>query len=96
VLVPPGGMVETYDHGEVFSDECADPPIPAQNGIDTTYPEGEGEVGEVESLFDVARVWEERIERFLEREVESEILKDVQRQTMVSLGVVEEALRRWR
>lgn len=50
----------------------------------------------MESLFDVARVWEERIERFLEREVESEILRDVQRQTRVSLGVMEEALKRWR
>ena len=94
--VPPGGIVETYDHGEVFSDKCADPPISAQNGICTTYPEGEGEEREMESLFDVARVWEERIERFLEREVESEILRDVQRQTRVSLGVMEEALKRWR
>jgi len=96
VLVPPGGMVEWYDHGEVFSNECADPSIPAQNWIDTTCPEGEGVVGKMESLFDVARMWEDRIERFLKREVKGEILRDVQRQTRVSLGVLEEALRRWR
>ena len=59
----------------------------------------------MEDLLGLARVWEERIDRFLERdfgsvggEVEcgAEILRDVQKQTRISLGVVEEALNRWR
>ncbi|KAF8450207.1 hypothetical protein BGX38DRAFT_1250079 [Terfezia claveryi] len=49
--------------------------------ICNAFQDGEGDAGELRSLFDVARVWEERIKRFLERQPESEIMRDVQRQT---------------
>lgn len=101
-------MVETYEHGDVFADECASPPG-GVNGVDTgaSYPpsnsnsNGDAEEGQGGGLLGVARVWEDRIERFLAREGTAGgdgggLLRDVQRQTRISLGVVEEALRRWR
>ncbi|KAF8476961.1 hypothetical protein BDZ91DRAFT_787573 [Kalaharituber pfeilii] len=100
VPIPPYGVVESYDEELEPEDTCARP-LSLRNGNGIRKPELDGtpkngvalnrEGGH--DLLTVAREFQERIERFLESEVHTKVLRDVQRQTRISLEVVEQALR---
>ena len=90
--------------GETWADGCASFPVsgpgPVQNGgvtVESHRRYCKEYSSSVEDLLGVARRWESRIESFLQKKwTEGDILVHVQEQVRISLGVVEEALRRWR
>ncbi|RYO99934.1 hypothetical protein DL764_006643 [Monosporascus ibericus] len=62
------------------------------NGADA----GEGEGGCIESLETLCRELKTKVDGFLARETEDPVLRSTQAQVRVGLGVVDEALRRYR
>ena len=98
--VPPAGMVESLVGEALAESSPVSAPAPAQNGGVASEIRGrycKEHSSAVKDLLGVARHWEERIESFLQKKwAEGDTLMHVQEQTRISLGVVEEALRKWR
>ena len=101
-LVPPAEMVEPLNGG-ALADGCAPfpelAPAPVRNGgvKNESHEYCKENCCAAEDLLSVARHWETRIEGFLRKKwAEGNVLMDVQEQARISLGVVEEALRKWR
>ncbi|KAI5803475.1 hypothetical protein DFH27DRAFT_50147 [Peziza echinospora] len=74
----------------------ADASIPANGAAAKSTPVAAAPDSSLCTLLSISREYDARITRFLESEPESEVLRNVQRQTRISLGVIEDALQRYR
>lgn len=93
----PAEMVELLDK-KVLADGYVSVPVPAPASLNETHQRNRNEYSPAQDdLLSVARHWEARIERFLQNQfADGDVLTHTQEQVRISLGVVEEALKRWR
>lgn len=71
-------------------------PLCAPEDTDDSASVASSSYDDVDSILPVCAVLAERMFDFLETEAETEILRAVQAQTRIALGVIEEALEKYR
>ena len=95
--IQPAEMVELLN-AKVLADGYVSVPVPAPSPVNETHQRNCKENSPaLDDLLSVARHWETRIERFLQKQfADGDVLAHTKEQVKISLGVVKDALERWR